>query len=189
MAPSFQEIYDDLQPRIERYLRRLVGASDAPDLTQEVFARVSRALPEFRDESKVSTWVYRIATNVAFDRLRRPAFRRAETVLLQIGTPTAVPLLDMEQRLVRQEMNECIRGYIDELPAPYRPVVLLSEEEGLSDREIAEALGISVATVKIRLHRARTRLRKALANGCSLYRDERNELACERRDQGVSSSG
>lgn len=186
MAPSFQEIYDDLEPRIRRYLRRLVGAGEAEDLTQEVFAKVGQALPDFRGDSKVSTWVYRIATNTAFDRLRSPGFRPAGQVPLQIGKlGTVAP--SIEDKLVRQEMNECIRGYVDGLPPRYRSVVLLSEDEGLSNAEIAEALGVSLDTVKIRLHRARARLRKELGSGCNLYRDERNELACEPRGEGVSS--
>jgi RNA polymerase sigma-70 factor, ECF subfamily len=57
--------------------------------------------------------------------------------------------------------------------------VLLSEDEGLSNREIAEALGVTLGTVKIRLHRARARLKSQLSRGCSFYRDDRNEVACE----------
>ena len=86
-------------------------------------------------------------------------------------------------------MNECIRRYIDELPPSFRSVVLLSEEEGLANQEIAVALGISLETVKIRLHRARARLKKALGSGCALYWDERNELGCEPKSGDVSPGG
>lgn len=86
-------------------------------------------------------------------------------------------------------MSECVRRYVDELPPDYRAVLLLSEDEGLSDKQIAEALGVTVGAVKIRLHRARARLKAAFDSGCSLYRDERNELACEPRPGGVSSGG
>jgi RNA polymerase sigma-70 factor (ECF subfamily) len=184
---SFPDIYGELQPKIRRYLGRLVGRSEAEDLTQEVFVRVSRALPDFRGDSSVSTWVYRIATNVAFDALRSPALHRTHPLLVQIGRPVIGRGPNVEQELVRQEMNACIRRYVDDLPTSYRSVVLLSEEEGLADREIAHALGISLATVKIRLHRARRHLRKGLGDGCRLYRDERNELACEPKPGAVSS--
>lgn len=90
------------------------------------------------------------------------------------------------QVLARREMNQCIRRYVDALPPSYRVVVLLSEEEGLTNHEIAETLGVSLETAKIRLRRARVRLKKALGTGCSLYRDERNELGCEPRDGSVS---
>lgn len=190
MAPvSFAEVYAELQPKIRRYLSRMVGRTEAEDLAQEVFARVSQALPGFRGDSKLSTWVYRIATNAAYDRLRTLSAQPARPALLQILNAPADPPPGVDQELARQEMSECVRRYIDELPPDYRSVLLLSEDEGLSDKQIAEALGVTVGAVKIRLHRARARLKAAFDSGCSLYRDERNELACEPRPGGVSSGG
>jgi RNA polymerase sigma-70 factor (ECF subfamily) len=147
---------------------------------------VSQALPAFRGESTVSTWIYRIATNAAFDRLRSPAFQRAarvpvEELPLATGERPAV-----DEDLARKEMNACIRRYIDNLPPPYRSALVLSEEEGLTNQQIADVLGISLDTVKIRLHRARARLKKELGGGCAFYRDDRNELACEPKIEGVS---
>jgi RNA polymerase sigma-70 factor (ECF subfamily) len=86
-------------------------------------------------------------------------------------------------------MNECVRLYLDRLPASYRSVLLFSEDEGLTNQQIAETLGISLEAAKIRLHRARGRLRKELGGGCDVYRDDRNELACEPKTAGVSRSG
>lgn len=187
---DFQQVYDEFQPRIRRYVSRLIGAGEADDLTQEVFVRVSRALPEFRGESRLSTWVYRIASNAVVDRLRSPAFRDATraAVLDQDALP-ADASLGAEQAAARAEMSGCIRRYVSDLPPAYRLVIVLSEAEGLTNPEIAEALGVSLETVKVRLHRARRRLRQALAAGCDLDRDERNELACEpkRAGAGVSS--
>ena len=184
---DFQTIYDEFQPKIRRYLTRFAGATDAEDLTQEVFVRVSQALRDFRGDSTVSTWVYRIATNAAFDRLRSLSFQRARQVPLEGPELAAGEGSRIEQELVRKEMQECIRGYIEDLPPPYRSVVLLSEEAELTNQEIAEVLGITLDTVKIRLHRARGRLKKDLGSGCTFYRDERNELACEPKIGGVSS--
>jgi RNA polymerase sigma-70 factor (ECF subfamily) len=134
----------------------------------------------------MATWIYRIATNAAFDRLRARSTRRAGETLLQIRRPPTDRGADVERALVRREMNDCIRQYVDELSPSYRSVVLLSEDEGLSNAEIAEALGVSLETVKIRLHRARARLRTRLGSDCTVYRDDRNELACEPRPRGVS---
>jgi RNA polymerase sigma-70 factor (ECF subfamily) len=83
-------------------------------------------------------------------------------------------------------MNDCIDQYIARLPASYRSVVILSEHEGLANQDIADALGLSLDTVKIRLHRARARLRQDLGSGCSFYRDDRNEFACQPKPRGVS---
>ena len=92
---------------------------------------------------------------------------------------TGEKIPSIETSLIRKEMNECIRDFIENLPESYRTVIVLSELEGLKNNEVAEVLGITVDTVKIRLHRARARLKRELDAGCNFYRDERNELACD----------
>ena len=84
-----------------------------------------------------------------------------------------------EQALIRKEMNQCIRNFIEALPGDYRTVIVLSEVEGLKDQEVADILGVTLNTVKIRLHRARARLKRELATQCSFHRDECGELACD----------
>lgn len=189
---EFRKIHDAFRPKILRYLTRLVGPDEAEDVAQEVFVRVGRALENFRGESQLSTWIYRIATNAALDRLRSPSFQATgrpggSTVVIgvgEIGTEdtdvwTGEKTSSAEASLVRKEMNECIRSFIENLPADYRTVLVLSELEGMTDHDIAEIIGASLNTVKIRLHRARAKLRKELETHCSFYRDERNELACD----------
>ena len=183
---DFQNVYGEFHLKIQRYLSRLLGPNEAEDVTQEAFAKVSQALPQFRGGSSLSTWIYRIATNTAYDKLRRPAFQRAGEVPVDPVAPVQDPSAGAEQNLVRTEMNDCIGEYIAGLPASYRTVVVLSEHEGLTNQEIADALGVSLETVKIRLHRARARLRKDLGSGCSFYRDDRNEFACQPKSKGVS---
>lgn len=186
---EFQQIYRGFQPKIVRYLTRLVGEQEAEDLAQEVFVKVAQGLENFRGEAQLSTWIYRIATNAALDRLRSPAFQRlAEKRPFGDSTTEGEENVDdravkkdpsVEQKLIRKEMNECIRDFIENLPESYRAVLTLSELEGLKNAEVAEILGITLDTVKIRLHRARANLRKELQNHCSFYRDEQNELACD----------
>ncbi len=184
----FEDIYTTYRERILRYLSRLVGAHEAEDLTQETFLKAGRRLEDFRKDSHILTWLYRIATNTALDRLRSPAFRN----LVQIGpspdeAEEAAARADgparpaIERELIREEMNSCIRGVIDRLPENYRTVIVLSNLEGLKDCEIAEVLGERTGAVKMRLHRARERLRQELSATCVFYRDEENELACDRR--------
>lgn len=186
---DFRKIYDDYRPRILRYLTRLVGEGEAEDLTQEVFVKIDRGLKAFRGESRISTWIYRIATHVALDKLRGPYARQRQ------GKPASTPPIEevgeeiwtdeekapAEQKVIREEMNGCIREIIDTLPANYRSVIVLSEMEGLKDAEIAEVLGIKLQTAKMRLHRGRAMLKKELSTACIFYRDERNELACDRK--------
>ncbi len=186
---EFQKIHDTFRPKILRYLTRLVSEDEAEDLTQEVFVKISQALKTFRGSSQLSTWIYRIATNAALDRLRSPSFQRmvqkrssnnliAEGKIETKDLWTGEKTLSVEQQLIRKEMHECIRNLVENLPENYRTVLVLSEFEELKDKEIAEILGLSLNTIKIRLHRARAKLRKELETHCNFYQDERNELAC-----------
>ena len=181
-------MYDEFQGRIRRYLARIAGPAMADDLTQDTFARISQALAGFRGAAALSTWIYRIATNVALDRARSPESRlqarAAEPEVLAALSTT--PGIELD--IARREMSECVRDYVDQLPPDFRLVVVLSDLEGLPDREIAEVLGITLEAAKIRLHRARARLRQMLEQGCEISRDERNELTCDPRPDDVSST-
>lgn len=92
-----------------------------------------------------------------------------------------IQLPPVEQQAIRREMNECIDGFVQKLPEPYRAVLVLSEYEGMSNTRIAEVLGLSLETVKIRLHRARHKMKELLEENCRFYRDSGNELACDRK--------
>jgi RNA polymerase sigma-70 factor (ECF subfamily) len=186
---ELEQVYVSFQPRIHRYLTRLVGAKEAEDLTQEVFIKVGKALATFRSESQLSTWIYRIATNVAVDRMRSPSVRR-ESVSGQPGynyiaednaekEVIAAQASSLENQVIHKEMNDCIRGIVESLPENYRIVVVLSELEGMSDKEIAGILEVNLPVVKVRLYRGKARLKKELLNHCSFSWDERNEFACD----------
>jgi RNA polymerase sigma-70 factor (ECF subfamily) len=185
---EFQEIFTVYYPKIVRYLRRLIGEVEAEDVAQEVFVKVNKALDGFRGESSLSTWIYRIATNAAMDHRRKPVTQYEPLTPdspSDDDSPMDAAVLDADPRLdtllIRKDMNDCIRGIVDGLPENYRTVLVLSDLEGLANAEIAEVLDITLDTVKIRLHRARVRLRKELEANCNFYRDERNELACDRK--------
>lgn len=196
---NFQQVYSTFQPKILRYLSGMLGESEAEDLTQEVFVKVDKALESFRGEAQLSTWIYRVATNAALDRLRSSSYKQKDRECVPVdSTDRNVPepedknvwtgekKPDVDQQLIRQEMNSCVRGYIDQLPEDYNVVMILSEVEGLKNREIAEILEVSLDTVKIRLHRARAKLKESLDSNCNFYLDERSELACDRKGKNDS---
>jgi len=189
---DFQSIYKTFHPKIVRYLAHMVGWRDAEDVTQEVFVKVNQGLSSFKGESQVSTWIYRIATHSALDKLRSPSFRQTgrkslsgdsigggEIEIMDKNAWTGENTPSIETSAIRTEMNQCIRGVVEKLPESYRTVVVLSELEGFRDDEIAEILGVSIHTAKIRLHRARARLKKDLEAHCNFYRDDQNEFACD----------
>jgi RNA polymerase sigma-70 factor (ECF subfamily) len=192
---EFGSVHDSFRPKIFRYLTELVGENEAEDLTQTVMLKVSKGLHNFRSGSTLSTWIYRIATNTALDKLRRRPARKwtgqqfnstetqgeGEVDSTEVSIPLERQTPAFEANVIRKEMQECIREFIDRLPDNYKTVTVLSESEGFNNKEIAEILGVSLDTVKIRLHRARDRLRKDLETGCNFYRDGRNEFACDRK--------
>lgn len=183
---DFAEIYREFQPKIYRHLCNQFGEADARDLTQSVFLKVSQSLDGFRGESSLNTWIYRIATNTARDYALSSCGRQKENEYQVDDDCSLDDFPDdssgTEREYIRREMNACIRGVADQLPEHYRTVLLLSEFEELTNQEIADILNISIETVKIRLHRSRNALRKAMECQCSLYHDERNELMCDRKE-------
>lgn len=184
---DFTGIYNEFQPKIQRYLSQLIGEENAPDLTQTVFFKVSQALDNFRGESSVATWIYQIATNTARDHLSaNPIKQKRSEMLLDDDSSVedfADPLsIEPEREYIRLEMNSCIRGVVEKLPEKYKTVLILSEFEELTNPEISEIVGLPVDTVKIRLHRARVALRKAMECQCTIYHDERNEIMCDRKN-------
>jgi RNA polymerase sigma-70 factor (ECF subfamily) len=86
-----------------------------------------------------------------------------------------------DQKVIRDEMSECIREFVDRLPPDYRTIIILNELKGFTNKEIAQILQISLDAAKIRLHRARATLKKSLESGCDFYHDDRSELACDRK--------
>jgi RNA polymerase sigma-70 factor (ECF subfamily) len=143
--------------------------------------RAARQLESLRDRQALTAWLYRIATHVCLDRIRRRARDRT------IGTEDEPYDLDqaeddapsLEQIIERSDMSACVQRYLEGLSDSYRAVILLHDLDGLTGPQIAEFLGVSLATVKIRLHRARVRLRAQLEAGCAFSHDERDVLVCE----------
>jgi RNA polymerase sigma-70 factor (ECF subfamily) len=175
---DFQKIHDEFRPKIQHYLARLVGEYEAEDLTQDVFIKISRTLQTFRGESQLSTWIYRIATNAALDKLRNPTFKRvvqnvpsdcscsAELEVEDKDVWTGEEALSPEQQLFHKERFECYCDCVETLPTNYRTIIELSELEKLAANEIADILGLSLDVVKIRLHRGRARLLQELKSHC-----------------------
>ena len=177
----FETVAQELSAPLRRYLERLVGdRATADDLLQETLLKIARSLPEFEGRSSVKTWAFTIATRVANDHFRRP---HSKARMVEIDD-TDIPLVhdaEIDQRLVIDEMNSCVRGVIDSLPEDYRTALVLHDLEGQTAAQVADIVGCTIATAKIRIHRARRRLRDALDSECRFYRDDSNVFRCDRK--------
>jgi len=182
--PSFNEVADQLSGPLRRYLQRFVGDPyAADDLLQETLLRIDRGLASFEGRSSVKTWAFSIATRTAIDHLRKT---RGELRIAEASDVEGLSVGDEEigERLVIDEMNSCIREEIDSLPADYRAAIVLHDLEGLTAAETAEVMGCSLATAKIRIHRARQRLKAVLERDCTFYFGSDQTLRCDRKATG-----
>jgi RNA polymerase sigma-70 factor (ECF subfamily) len=169
------QLYHDLIRPYERSvyvmaLSYMKNAADAEDVAQEAFVRAFRKLSSFRAESKFSTWLISITINEARTRLRRQALVRMEPLdQLPDEDKGISPALLRDWREIpseaveREEVRVLIQRAVEQLPEIYRQVFLLRDVEELTISETAEALNISIPSVKVRLHRARMMLQKQLA--------------------------
>ena len=184
-----KDIFEKDYQRIFRYIMSMVRDTvEAEDLTQETFLRAYHRRDSLREAGAQTAWLYRIATHVCLDRLRqyaRRAPRESETDLdeVDVAEPDRPSL---QQTLEQDDMSECVQGYLNHLSDSYRAVILLYDMHELSAPEIAQLLGQSLATVKIRLHRARLKLKAALQAGCEFSHDERNVLMCESKGSPIA---
>jgi RNA polymerase sigma-70 factor (ECF subfamily) len=186
MAPASKTVdagvlFETYHDRIYRYILGLVRKpAEAEDLTQDTFLRAYRYGDSLRDPEAVRGWLYRIATHVCLDHLRQ----RKPLISLdsEEGEPRPKPPvsespspLDISER---KETSACVQRCLDFLPDKYRAVILLHEAHSLTAPEIADLLGVTVATVKIRLHRARRGLQQVMERGCAVSTDKRGTPAC-----------
>ena len=154
----------DVVRRHDRGLRalvwRLLGDRDRmDDVLQEAYVKAYRALPAFRDDALVGTWLYRITYNACLDELRRR--RRVVHLPLDDAVGRADPAGDVGDRVVGSER---VAAALDSLSPDHRAVVLLVDGEGFDYGTAAEMLGVPEGTVRSRLSRARARLRAVLAD-------------------------
>jgi len=178
----------EYRSRVYRHLLAMTrDPAQADDLTQETFLRAVSRIDQLRDESAALGWLYKIATNVMIDHARRPRLAGASADIgrcAETGTAEPIwqaPVAPPQTAAERAEMSECVDLRLAALPDDFRVVLLLHDGHGLTNPEIADLLQCSLPNVKIRVHRARSRLRATLVDACDFSADDRGELVCEQR--------
>lgn len=151
---AFSELVKRYQERIYRFLVRLTRSQDdALDLTQETFLRAYQGLPGWRPDARFTTWLFRIARNLAFDLLRR--HKRVEFVALEEDADIADPAPGPDAALETTQRLHMLEAALLRLPVEHREILLLREIEEMSYEEIAAVLDLNPGTVKSRIARAR----------------------------------
>jgi RNA polymerase sigma factor (sigma-70 family) len=165
---TFEQLVRDHQAMVFRTLLRLTGSREnVDDLAQEVFLRLYRALPSFRGESLITTYLYRITVNVAQNEWKRR--RRDDRSHVSLSDDISNwedrlqhPNRNAEQQIEEREFRQCVEEQLQSLSAIERTVLVLYHQEERSYEQIAYALGLPIGTVRTHLHRGRKKLREGL---------------------------
>jgi RNA polymerase sigma-70 factor (ECF subfamily) len=169
---AFQELFEKHSRAIVNFAYHFVGSRErAEELTQDVFLQIYRAAGRYEPQARFTTWLYRVARNACLNEVRRPEYRhptrplerpdddpegRAEIALPDVNAPEG------ERNLAARQLEAKIRVALDELPENQRAALLLSRTEGMSYRDVAEALETSESAVKSLVFRATATMRKQL---------------------------
>jgi RNA polymerase sigma factor (sigma-70 family) len=165
---TFEQLVRDHQDMVFRTLLRLTGSREnVDDLAQDVFLRLYRALPNFRGEALVSTYLYRITVNVAQDEWKRR--RRDDRPLISISDETSSwedrlqhPDRNAEEQMEEREFQQVVEEQLLRLSQVERNILVLYHQEERSYEQISLALGLPIGTVRTHLHRGRKKLREGL---------------------------
>ena len=165
-AAAFDKLFERWKGPLLRYLDRIVhDPASAEELVQETFLRVHRARDRYLAEAKFSTWLYRIATNLAFNELRRPASRKRHMSTEELQESAELPTRQPgpEEIVHARLLGEALSAEFSELPERQRVALWLCAVEGLSYLEIADVLETTSKSIKALIHRARAKLAERMS--------------------------
>lgn len=165
MAVSTDEIWKDFASRLGRFiLVRVQDEHDAEDILQDIFCKIHNNIANLKDEDKLEDWIYQITRNTIIDYYRHRAKAMAPSLDTPEDATDVATTADTGREVVRD--LKALRAMIDDLPEKYRQAIILTEYEGLTQKEAAEKLGLSLTGAKSRVQRARKRLKEMLLECC-----------------------
>lgn len=186
---AFEELIRQYEKKVYSLCARMCGnAEDAEEAAQDAFLALWRGIDRFRQESSLSTWIYRLASNACIDLMRRKK-KGAGSVSLddeELFVDAVDPAPQPHEEAERRETQRLLQEGLLSLPAEYRSILLLREIEGLSYSEISAALGLELGTVKSRISRGRTLLRNFLSVNGNFFENAASKVTeCNR--EGMSA--
>ena len=178
-ARSFEELIARFSEKVLHLAMRLTrNEADAEEVVQEVFLSVFRRIELFEGKAALSSWIYRITANTSFMRLRKRKQHAAVSIedvqpgVRESWTSGRSDEADTNYLSTRHELRSALQQAVERLPEEYRMIFVMRDVDGLSNEEVGDVLGMSVAAVKSRLHRSRLMLRKKLERFYEDYADE-----------------
>jgi len=173
---DFLRLYDTHYQQVRKFILTITKDDwAADDLIQETFIRVEKNINSVRKTDKISSWIFKIAYHLCMDHLKNSNNETLHPVANETGDFNILPLKKIEQ----QQMNDCIHEKMKRLSEPMRIIIDLYDIMEFTHKEIAGILSITEENSKVKLHRARKKLKSILSQECSLKYDERNVFICE----------
>ncbi len=174
--------YYDIIDQNQDIVRRFIGMTVknqwvADDLTQETFIKAYKRIDSVKDLSKIKGWLMRIAYNLCLDYFKTASKNKIDS-WDSIEEVFSSNILPMGKQLEREEMSQCVQQKMLLLPQSYRTILCLFDIAGLTHAEIAEVLEITTSNAKVRLRRARVKMKEILRDHCNFENDERTVLIC-----------
>lgn len=177
---STNKIWEDFKEPLQHFIAaRVENEHDAEDILQEILFKIHNHIGCLKEEDKLQPWIYQIARNTIADYYRR---RKSGSLV-----PLSEDIIDEPEEVTDEsrEIIKCLRSMINYLPDKYRQAIILSEFEGLTQREMAEKLGLSLSGAKSRVQRARKEL-KGLLTDCCQFEFDRLGNILDYRHKGTS---
>jgi RNA polymerase sigma-70 factor (ECF subfamily) len=164
----------EIEARLRPYVARRVPPPDVDDVLQDTFVRVHRGLADLAAEERFGAWVYRVAASAITDhqrkRARHPLVSRSSS-----EEPADAPEVSPDENL-EADLAECVALFVARLPSPYREAVTLTELQGLTQKDAAEMVGVSLSGMKSRVQRGRERIRHMFEECCEVAVDCRGHV-------------
>ncbi len=166
MVISTENVWDTFHANLKQFiLRRVTNEESAEDILQDVFVKIHTNIHTLRNEEKLPGWIYQVARNAIYD------YYRTQKDILPLADNGMVLAEEFADDSAIAELLPCIRDMVEHLPFEYRQALILTEYEGLSQKELAEHLGISYSGAKSRVQRAREKLKNMLLDCCHFQFD------------------
>lgn len=186
--------WQDVETRLRPFVARRVSGPDVDDVMQDIFVRMQRGLAGMRDEERFTSWLFQIARSSVAEHARMRVRHPLSPDQEDAEQPAT---LDEDDRDAARSLSGCVSMFVAQLPSPYREAVTLVELEGLTAREAAEMVGVSLSAMKSRVQRGREQLRRLFDQCCEIALDARGKVtdytprarSCSACDQVPSGTG
>jgi RNA polymerase sigma-70 factor (ECF subfamily) len=185
IKPNARTAWRELEGQLRPFVaRRLADAADVDDVLQDIYLRIQAGIGALRDAERFGPWVYQVARSALAEHGRSRA-RRPPAHAQSDGEDAAAPPAESEENEAEQGLAKNIAVFVAALPSPYREAITLTELQGMTQKDAADMLGISLSGMKSRVQRGRLQIREMLQACCEIALDARGHvLSYDRRADG-----